>query len=81
MAGSGERIDAVNPATGPVGVVFGEQDHALAVARRLRAGQVDVNGGSFIMSAPFGGYTQLGIGRELGRSGLGEFLEVKSIER
>jgi len=61
--------------------VFGEPDHALAVARRLRTGQVDVNGGAFNPIAPFGGYKQSGNGRELGRFGLEEFLEVKSIQR
>ncbi|MDQ2707445.1 MAG: aldehyde dehydrogenase family protein [Actinomycetota bacterium] len=66
---------------GLAGAVFGEPDHALAVARRLRTGQVDVNGGAFNMSAPFGGYKQSGNGRELGRFGLEEFLEVKSIQR
>lgn len=66
---------------GLAGAVFGEPDHALAVARRLRTGQVDVNGGSFNPMAPFGGYKQSGNGRELGRFGLEEFLEVKSIQR
>jgi acyl-CoA reductase-like NAD-dependent aldehyde dehydrogenase len=58
----------------------GDQAHALAVARRLRTGQVDVNGGRFNPLAPFGGYKQSGNGRELGRFGLEEFLEVKSLQ-
>jgi aldehyde dehydrogenase (NAD+) len=72
---------ANNTVYGLAGAVFGEQDHALAVARRLRTGQVDVNGGRFNMLAPFGGYKQSGNGRELGRYGLEEFLEKKSIQR
>ncbi|WP_103383651.1 aldehyde dehydrogenase family protein [Pseudonocardia dioxanivorans] len=63
------------------GAVFGEDDHALAVARRLRTGQVEVNGGAFNIMAPFGGYKQSGNGRELGRYGLEEFLETKAIQR
>jgi acyl-CoA reductase-like NAD-dependent aldehyde dehydrogenase len=51
------------------------------VARRLRTGQVDVNGGRFNPMAPFGGFKQSGVGRELGRFGLEEFLEVKSLQR
>ncbi|QJY47074.1 aldehyde dehydrogenase family protein [Pseudonocardia broussonetiae] len=66
---------------GLAGAVFGEPDHALAVARRMRTGQVDVNGGAFNPLAPFGGYKQSGNGRELGRFGLEEFLEIKSIQR
>ncbi|MGI5149770.1 aldehyde dehydrogenase family protein [Plantactinospora sp. CA-294935] len=61
--------------------VFGEPEHALAVARRLRAGQVDVNGGHWNPLAPFGGYKQSGNGREFGRAGLEEFLEIKAIQR
>jgi len=57
-----------------------DQEHALAVARRLRTGQVDINGGRFNPLAPFGGYKQSGNGRELGRYGLEEFLEVKSLQ-
>jgi len=61
--------------------VFGEPDHALAVARRLRAGQVDVNGADWNPLAPFGGYRQSGNGREFGRAGLAEFLETKAVQR
>ncbi|MDE3085352.1 MAG: aldehyde dehydrogenase family protein [Acidobacteriota bacterium] len=63
------------------GVWAGEKAHAEAVARRLRAGQVEVNGGGFNPLAPFGGYKQSGIGREAGSFGLEEFLEVKAIQR
>ncbi|HEX4579813.1 MAG TPA: aldehyde dehydrogenase family protein [Candidatus Dormibacteraeota bacterium] len=55
-------------------------DHAMHVARRLRTGQVDINGARFNPSAPFGGYKQSGNGRELGRHGLEEFLLVKSVQ-
>ena len=51
------------------------------VARRLRTGQVDINGGAFNPSAPFGGYKQSGMGRERGRYGLEEFVETKSMQR
>jgi aldehyde dehydrogenase (NAD+) len=47
----------------------------------MRTGQVDVNGGAFNPVAPFGGYRQSGNGRELGKFGLEEFCEVKSIQR
>ncbi len=67
---------------GLAGAVFGaDTDRALAVAKRLRTGQVDLNGGAFNPGAPFGGYRQSGNGRELGRFGLEEFTEVKSIQR
>jgi aldehyde dehydrogenase (NAD+) len=55
-------------------------DRAQRVARRMRTGQVDINGGSFNIRAPFGGYKQSGNGREHGRFGLEEFLEVKSLQ-
>ncbi len=58
----------------------GDQEQATAVARRLRTGQVEVNGGNFNPAAPFGGYGQSGLGRELGRFGVEEFLEVKSLQ-
>ncbi|HEY0540615.1 MAG TPA: aldehyde dehydrogenase family protein [Actinoallomurus sp.] len=72
---------ANNSVYGLTGAVFGEREHALAVARRLRTGQVDVNGAEMNLLAPFGGYRQSGNGREMGRFGLEEFLEVKSIQR
>ena len=50
------------------------------VARRLRTGQVEINGGAFNSNAPFGGYKQSGNGREFGESGLEEFLETKSMQ-
>jgi betaine-aldehyde dehydrogenase len=67
---------------GLAGAVWGaDKAHAEAVARQLRTGQVDVNGAKFNSSAPFGGYKQSGIGRERGRYGLEEFLQVKAIQR
>ncbi|AQZ69727.1 Aldehyde dehydrogenase [[Actinomadura] parvosata subsp. kistnae] len=56
------------------------EEHAVAVARRLRTGQVSINGGRFNPMAPFGGYKQSGVGRELGEHGLEEYLEVKSLQ-
>ncbi|MBN8732778.1 MAG: aldehyde dehydrogenase family protein [Acidobacteria bacterium] len=63
------------------GVWSADPNRALAVARRMRAGQVDVNGGRFNLLAPFGGYKQSGVGRELGELGMEEYLQVKSIQR
>jgi aldehyde dehydrogenase (NAD+) len=66
---------------GLAGAVWsGDPERAKRVARRLRTGQVDINGGQFNMMAPFGGYKQSGNGRELGTFGLEEFLEVKSLQ-
>lgn len=58
-----------------------DPSRAERVARQLRTGQVDINGGAFNPSAPFGGYKQSGFGRERGRFGLEEFLVVKSLQR
>ena len=58
----------------------GDQDRALRVAKLLRAGQVQVNGGAFNPAAPFGGYKQSGLGREAGAAGIEEFLETKAIQ-
>ncbi len=66
---------------GLAGAVWGAEERALAVARRMRTGAVDVNGGAFNPLAPFGGYKQSGIGRELGSYGLAEFQQVKAIQR
>jgi betaine-aldehyde dehydrogenase len=63
------------------GVWSGSPERAMQVARRLRTGQVEVNGGAFNPAAPFGGYKQSGIGREAGTFGLEEFLETKAIQR
>jgi acyl-CoA reductase-like NAD-dependent aldehyde dehydrogenase len=53
---------------------------ALPVARRLRAGQVDINGAPFNPQAPFGGFKRSGLGRENGRFGIEEFLEPVSLQ-
>jgi acyl-CoA reductase-like NAD-dependent aldehyde dehydrogenase len=62
------------------GVWSADTDHAVAFARRMRTGQVDINGGAFNPQAPFGGYKQSGNGRELGSEGLSEFQEVQSLQ-
>jgi acyl-CoA reductase-like NAD-dependent aldehyde dehydrogenase len=62
------------------GVWAGDVERAKAVARRIRTGQIDINGGTFNPVAPFGGFKQSGNGRELGRFGLEEYLEVKSLQ-
>ena len=49
--------------------------------RRIRAGQIDINGGRFNVLAPFGGYKKSGIGREIGPLALEEFFQLKSIQR
>ncbi len=66
---------------GLAGAVWSQDvDRAKRVARRLRTGQVDINGGRFNPLAPFGGFKRSGNGRELGRYGLEEYLEVKSLQ-
>ncbi len=62
------------------GVWSSDPERAKRVARRLRTGQVEINGGAFNANAPFGGYKQSGIGRENGIYGLEEFLEIKSLQ-
>ena len=62
------------------GVWSADVERAKRVARRLRTGQVDINGGKFNAFAPFGGYKQSGHGREMGKYGLEEFLETKSLQ-
>ncbi|SDO32509.1 aldehyde dehydrogenase (NAD+) [Cryobacterium flavum] len=63
------------------GVWSATNERALAFARRIRTGNVDINGAAYNPMAPFGGYKRSGIGREMGREGLEEFLEVKSIQQ
>lgn len=62
------------------GVWSADTDLAAAVARRLRAGQVDVNGAAFNPAAPFGGFGQSGHAREFGSWGIAEFLTTQSIQ-
>lgn len=62
------------------GVWSVDADRCERVARKLQTGQVDINGGRFNPLAPFGGYKQSGNGRELGRYGLEEFLQTKSLQ-
>jgi aldehyde dehydrogenase (NAD+) len=61
------------------GVWSGDPERAERVAMRLRTGQVKVNGGAFNPAAPFGGYKQSGVGRELGMQGLEEYFETKAL--
>jgi acyl-CoA reductase-like NAD-dependent aldehyde dehydrogenase len=72
---------ANNSIYGLSGAVFSASgDRALAVARRIRTGTMSVNGGAwFGPDAPFGGYKQSGIGKEMGKAGLEEFLEAKTL--
>jgi betaine-aldehyde dehydrogenase len=80
-----DEADAIRIANGTAyglggGVWSASEERALKVARRLRTGQVDINGAPFNMFAPFGGFKQSGHGRELGKFGLEEFLELKSLQ-
>ncbi|WP_431981862.1 aldehyde dehydrogenase family protein [Streptomyces qinglanensis] len=77
--------DALRIANGTVyglaGAVWSEdEEEAVAFARRMETGQVDINGGRFNPLAPFGGYKQSGVGRELGVHGLEEYLQTKSLQ-
>lgn len=73
---------ANNSIYGLSGAVFGSEDRALAVARRIRTGTFSINGGNYFSpDSPFGGYKQSGIGREMGTAGLEEFMEAKTFAR
>ncbi|HEY3190588.1 MAG TPA: aldehyde dehydrogenase family protein [Solirubrobacteraceae bacterium] len=63
------------------GVWSGDPEHAERVARRIRTGQVEINGAAFNPLAPFGGFKQSGHGRELGHLAIDEYLGVKSLQR
>ncbi|MFH9176112.1 aldehyde dehydrogenase family protein [Streptomyces albogriseolus] len=80
-----DEEDALRIANGTVyglaGAVWaGDESEAVAFARRMDTGQVDINGGRFNPLAPFGGYKQSGVGRELGVHGLTEYLQTKSFQ-
>ncbi|MFI2377670.1 aldehyde dehydrogenase family protein [Streptomyces sp. NPDC018964] len=80
-----DEDDALRIANGTVyglaGAVWaGDEAEAVAFARRMETGQVDINGGRFNPLAPFGGYKQSGVGRELGTHGLTEYLQTKSLQ-
>ncbi|MGW4198001.1 aldehyde dehydrogenase family protein [Streptomyces sp. NPDC005004] len=80
-----DEDDALRIADGTVyglaGAVWaGDEEEAAAFARRMSTGQVDINGGRFNPLAPFGGYKQSGVGRELGTHGLAEYLQTKSLQ-
>ncbi len=77
-----EAIEIANDSIyGLAGAVWSaDAARATGIARRIRTGQVDINGGSFNPLAPFGGFKQSGHGRELGRLGLEEYLETKSLQ-
>lgn len=80
-----DEADALRIANGTVyglaGAVWaGDEAEAVAFARRMDTGQVDINGGRFNPLAPFGGYKQSGVGRELGTHGMAEYLQTKSLQ-
>ncbi|MEU6552443.1 aldehyde dehydrogenase family protein [Streptomyces sp. NPDC046915] len=80
-----DEEDALRIANGTVyglaGAVWaGDEAEAVSFARRMDTGQVDINGGRFNPLAPFGGYKQSGVGRELGAHGLTEYLQTKSLQ-
>lgn len=80
-----DEEDALRIANGTVyglaGAVWAaDDDAAVAFARRMETGQVDINGGRFNPLAPFGGYKRSGVGRELGPHGLTEYLQTKSLQ-
>jgi betaine-aldehyde dehydrogenase len=80
-----DEADAIRIANDTVyglagGVWSADPERAKRVALKMRTGQVDINGGSFNPMAPFGGYKQSGCGREIGKYGFEEYLEIKSMQ-
>ena len=74
------NVDPDNSIYGLSGAVFGGQERARAIARRIRTGTIGINGGNyFAPDSPFGGFKQSGVGREMGVAGLEEFLEGKTL--
>jgi acyl-CoA reductase-like NAD-dependent aldehyde dehydrogenase len=85
IIGYEDEDDAVRIANDTVyglsgGVQGADAERAKKVARRIRTGQIEVNGGAFNPVAPFGGYKNSGYGREYGNYGFEEFLEIKSMQ-
>lgn len=80
--GEDEALEIANGTPyGLAGAVWAKDtDTAIAFARGVQTGQLDVNGGAYNPIAPFGGYKKSGIGRELGRAGFEEFLQTKSLQ-
>ncbi len=75
-----EAIEIANDSMyGLSGAVYGEKEKALDVARRMKTGEVKINGAVADKMAPFGGYKYSGIGREKGLYGFDEYLQVKAI--
>ena len=75
-----EAISIANDTVyGLAGYISGSHDRAVQIARRIRTGNMHVNGAGPDFNAPFGGYKQSGNGREWGTHGLEEFMEVKAI--
>ncbi|MDG1845788.1 MAG: aldehyde dehydrogenase family protein [Acidimicrobiales bacterium] len=83
MIGYEDDEDAVQIANDTVyglsGYISGSHDRAVEIARRIRTGNMHINGAGPDFNAPFGGYKQSGNGREWGSHGMDEFLEVKAI--
>ena len=80
--GDDEAVRIANDSPfGLSGAIFsGDEERALAVARRIRTGTLGINGGVwYAADVPFGGYKQSGIGREMGVAGFEEYLETKSV--
>ncbi|EHM14936.1 betaine-aldehyde dehydrogenase [Mycobacteroides abscessus subsp. bolletii BD] len=80
-----DEADALQIANGtPYGlsgaVWAANTNDGVAFARKIRTGQLDINGGAYNPLAPFGGYKRSGVGRELGRAGFEEYLQTKSLQ-
>lgn len=77
-----EAIEIANSTRyGLTGAVWGnDKNHASEIAQQLRAGQIDINGGNYNPSAPFGGFGSSGFGRENGVTGISEFMTTQSFQ-
>lgn len=75
-----EAIEIANDSVyGLSGAVFGPEKEAFEVAKQIRTGTIVINSGSQLHKAPFGGFKHSGVGREGGKYGLEEFLEIKTL--